>query len=95
MTAVNGYETVAKTSTYAVVKINNTYRIENRKGPFQKSVPYVEIPKDLADEFLDMLLNPKAYDQTMKELRAEFNSRCTTMIEDEDTENYYNDLDEL
>lgn len=85
---INGYETIVGTSKYGLVKIHNTYRIENYKGMYKKEVPYVEIPKELADEFMDYLVNYRDLDLTKTQGKLEFDKYCDNMFDEEHTELY-------
>ena len=85
---INGYETIAGTTKYSLVKIHNTFRIENIKGMYKKEVPYVEIPKELVEEFTDYLINYRDLGYSKIEGKLEFDKYCDNMFDEEHTELY-------
>jgi hypothetical protein len=90
---INGYETIAETPKYGLVKVHNTYRVENYKGKERKKIPYIEIPKDLANEFTDYLIDYKDLGMTKTEGKSEFNKYCDNMFAEEGVELSQNEND--
>jgi hypothetical protein len=86
----NEYLTIANTLKYGLVKFHNQYRIENYKGLYQKEVPYIEIPEELANQFIDYLINYKDFEITKIEGKLEFNKYCDNMFTEEYIELYLN-----
>lgn len=87
------YQVLAKTARYAVVLVNGNPRVENLKGMYHELVPHVEIPVELADEYLGYLLGYKDADKGYKrETKADgvrqFNLECDEMFDMEHTELY-------
>jgi hypothetical protein len=77
-----------KTSKYELIAIRGGYRVENIKGMYKTEVPYVEIPRELFEEFLDYLVNFKDIELTKAEGKLEFDRLCDTMFDEEHTELY-------
>ena len=91
--APNGYQLIAKTAKYALVLMHGCFRVENWKGVYFKEVQHIEIPPELADQYLDYLLGWKYADKGEKqEAKADgirqFNLECDEMFNDEHTELY-------
>jgi len=84
----SGYETIVSTIKYGLVKINDIYRVENYKGMYKKEVPYIEIPKELADEFMEYLVNYRDLEISKREGILGFNNYCNNMFDEEHTELY-------
>ena len=79
----NGYGEICKTAKYGMVICHGTYRVENRNGLYKKEIPYCEIPKALAEELFDILINYKSYDMSKSGGIVMFNGECDAMIENE------------
>jgi len=67
--------------------------IENFNGIYMKEVPYIEIPENQAQIFLDYLFyykdeNPKYKKESKLEGIRQFNLECEDMFNDEHSELY-------
>ena len=89
------YKELAKTAKYAVVQCptENLYRVENRKGLYADEIPHIEIPKDLAEYYVELLKEYMDYPRGEKaEAKASgiahFNELCDLDFENEHAELY-------
>jgi hypothetical protein len=83
------YKELFGTKTYMVVEVNGTYRVENRKGPYAKEVPHIEIPKEMIDSpFPEWLVDYKEFEMTKAEGKQQFDSYCEMMFDEEHSELY-------
>jgi hypothetical protein len=89
---MNGYEIIAKTEKYGVVKVNGTFRVEDYTHKY-KEIPHIEIPKELCNEFLDYLVNYKEIGIKKLAGKLEFNEQCDKMFDDEYDEMSWDETD--
>lgn len=84
------YEVLANTRRYAVVMCRGLFRVENWKGLYAEDVPHVEIPRELKEFYLDLLLGhteaPRGERREAKrEGTMQFEHLCDEMFDHEHT----------
>lgn len=65
----NGYQYLGGSSKYLIVSIRGMYRIENYNGIYKEEVPYIDIPKNMGEHWLDLLSYYKDEEKNIEKMQ--------------------------